>query len=374
MVISKTAEANNGGTYTITLEAYATGDKIITGTKKDIPTDIILVLDQSGSMADPMSSERAYSAYENSSNSYLRGERFNGGDDNLYYPLDGGYVEVQVDRQYVNGYEPFDTNTSNHTYYDSENRNNLYIQDANGEYQKVTVSRSGDYQNYSYTYSVNGQQIAQSSGRNSTPDFGTYGPIYRAGRVYEYTYYYQLQGQERVIIETSLGEDTVPTNTYYRYGTVNTSRLEALESAVTTFANNIATKAAGADEVLGTDDDVNHRVAVVGFASKDDYGKNTELLSISGRNSGDVGVEYNHITNQNLVDVLQDMDTTAGQGMVQSAINALTANGATRADLGMDMANRILNANPVPEGQKRARVVVFFTDGSPTSLVGLMMV
>lgn len=101
MVISKTAEANNGGTYTITLEAYATGDKIITGTKKDIPTDIILVLDQSGSMADPMSSERAYSAYENSSNSYLRGERFNGGDDNLYYPLDGGYVEVQVDRQYV---------------------------------------------------------------------------------------------------------------------------------------------------------------------------------------------------------------------------------------------------------------------------------
>lgn len=370
MVISKTAEANNGGTYTITLEAYATGDKIITETKKDIPTDIILVLDQSGSMADPMSSERAYSAYENSSNSYLRGERFNGGDDNLYYPLDGGYVEVQVDRQYVNGYEPFDTNTSNHTYYDSENRNNLYIQDANGEYQKVTVSRSGDYQNYSYTYSVNGQQIAQSSGRNSTPDFGTYGPIYRAGRVYEYTYYYQLQGQERVIIETSLGEDTVPTNTYYRYGTVNTSRLEALESAVTTFANNIATKAAGADEVLGTDDDVNHRVAVVGFASKDDYGKNTELLSISGRNSGDVGVEYNHITNQNLVDVLQDMDTTAGQGMVQSAINALTANGATRADLGMDMANRILNANPVPEGQKRARVVVFFTDGSPTSFSG----
>ena len=84
MAISKTAKANGDGTYTITLEAYATGSKIITETKKDIPTDIILVLDQSGSMAGPMSSERAYSAYENRRNSYLRGERFNGGDDNLY--------------------------------------------------------------------------------------------------------------------------------------------------------------------------------------------------------------------------------------------------------------------------------------------------
>jgi len=365
MVISKTAEVNPDGSYTISLEAYATGSKVITETKKDIPTDIILVLDQSGSMADPMSSERAYSAYENRSNSYLRQQRFNNGNDNLYYPVDGGYVEVQVDRTTVNGYEPLSTRTQNSTYY--SNQNNLYIKDADGQYQKVTVSRSGSYLNYTYTYSVNGQQIAQSNGTNTVPDFGDYGPIYQAGQVYEYTYYYQLAGQNRVVIETSLGEDTVPNETYYQYGTVNTSRLEALESAVTTFANSVATKSAGPDGILGNEDDVNHRVAVVGFASKDGYGSNTELLSISGRNSGSVGVEYDSITNQNLIDVLQDMDTQAGQNMVQSAINALDAEGATQADLGMDMANRILNANPVPDGEKRARVVVFFTDGSPTS-------
>ena len=56
MVINKTAEANRDGTYTITLEAYATGSKVITETKKDIPTDIVLVLDQSGSMDSAMSS------------------------------------------------------------------------------------------------------------------------------------------------------------------------------------------------------------------------------------------------------------------------------------------------------------------------------
>ncbi|MBS6396743.1 MAG: VWA domain-containing protein [Clostridiales bacterium] len=365
MVINKTAKANDDGTYTITLEAYATGSKIITETKKDIPTDIVLVLDQSGSMAESMSSEQAYSAYENRNNRYLRGERFNGGAGNLYYPLDGGYVEVQVDREEVNGYEPLDADTSNRTYYDD--RNNLYIKDADGDYQEVTVERGFQGGRFVYTYSVNGQQITQSSGRDESPNFGTYGPIYRAGNVYQYTYYYQLQGQGRVDIETSLGENTIPSKTYYRYGTVNTSRLEALESAVTTFANSVVTKAAGPDGTLGNDDDVNHRVAVVGFASKDGYGNNTELLSISGQNSGSVGVEYDSITDRNLVDVLQDMDTTAGQSMVQSAIDALAAEGATRADLGMDMANRILNANPVPEGEKRARVVVFFTDGSPTS-------
>ena len=51
MSISKKAKDNGDGTYTITLEAYATGEKVISTVDKDIPTDIILVLDQSGSMA-----------------------------------------------------------------------------------------------------------------------------------------------------------------------------------------------------------------------------------------------------------------------------------------------------------------------------------
>lgn len=371
MVISKTAEANNNGTYTITLEAYATGDKIITETKKDIPTDIILVLDQSGSMDYPMSSERAYSAYENMSNRYLRQQRFNNGDGNLYYPVDGGYVQVQVDRNTVNGYEALSNQTTNYDYYYYSYYGKLYIKDANGQYQEVTVNRTWNSNNFTYTYTitVNGQEktIGNSTGRNEIPNFGDYGPIYRAGQGYEYTYYYQLAGQDRVVIETSFGEDTVPNETYYQYGTVNTSRLQALKSAVTTFANSVATKAAGPDGILGNADDVNHRVAVVGFASRSGYGNNTELLSISGSNSGNVGVAYGSITNQNLVDVLQDMDKQAGQTMVTNAINALAAEGATQADLGMDMANRILNANPVSQGEKRTRVVVFFTDGSPTS-------
>ena len=49
--LSKTATANKDGSYTITLESYATGSSTTTTVKEDIPTDIILLLDTSGSMS-----------------------------------------------------------------------------------------------------------------------------------------------------------------------------------------------------------------------------------------------------------------------------------------------------------------------------------
>ena len=88
---------------------------------------------------------------------------------------------------------------------------------------------------------------------------------------------------------------------------------------------------------------------------------------------GSVGVAYNNIIDQNLKDVLQSMDNPNGRDMVNAAINALSAEGATRTDLGMDMAQRILNANPVPTGETRNRVVIVFTDGSPTDFNGFEM-
>lgn len=49
LILSKNAVANNDGSYTITLDAYVTGNVVTTTTT--IPVDIVLVLDQSGSMA-----------------------------------------------------------------------------------------------------------------------------------------------------------------------------------------------------------------------------------------------------------------------------------------------------------------------------------
>ena len=56
LALSKTATTNADGTYTITMEAYTTG-QVITSTST-APVDIVLVLDQSGSMAFDFSGNR----------------------------------------------------------------------------------------------------------------------------------------------------------------------------------------------------------------------------------------------------------------------------------------------------------------------------
>ena len=101
MKISKTATANKDGSYTITLEAFATGSKTTTVQEKDIPTDIILVLDQSGSMADDIGQVQ-YTAYtgNNTQNKSNYEKRHNGGSANLWHKLpDGSFVSVSVTLQ-----------------------------------------------------------------------------------------------------------------------------------------------------------------------------------------------------------------------------------------------------------------------------------
>ena len=373
MKISKTAAPNNDdGTYTITLEAYATGSKVISEVKKDIPTDIILVLDQSGSMSNTFSTttEDSWESYGNQTNgnNYDLRMRNNNQNGNLYYKLsDGSYVGVSIDRTSETIQEYVEYNAENSICYTS--KDTLYAETDEG-YKQVDVKRSWNYYTYTYTYTYtrnDGTVVTKTSDRaGGNPPY----TIYRLQDTYEYTYeyYYTVNGIRTMIGTQSRGEDTTFDVELYKRLSAGTSitALEALQRAVRNFTSAVETKAAGKDGVLGTSDDINHRIAVVGFASDSGYGNNTELLSISGQNSGSVGVAYNNITDQNLKDVLQNMNTTAGQTMVTNAINALAANGATQTDLGVDMAKRILDMNPVETNKKRNRVVIVFTDGSPT--------
>ena len=388
MKISKTATANGDGSYTITLEAFATGSKTTTVQEKDIPTDIILVLDQSGSMADDIGQVQ-YTAYtgNNTQNKSNYEKRHNGGSANLWHKLpDGSFVSVSVTLQQTITYDKItkgrnDNGSNGYTNY-WENRNNLYTY-VNGEIKKVVYTRERDWflENWNCKYALEDGTILNQNNKGSrysptfqnTDDGYLYlGVLNENQNVYTYTYT-DSAGVVQTI-GTSTGASTRYTPAFYQRSTTTSgggSRLNALKSAANAFANAVAVKAAGEDgDITTTADNVNHRIAVVGFASQSGNGNNTELLSIAGNNSDSVGVAYNNITNQNLKDVLQSMDTQNGQTMVNAAIDALAANGATRTDLGMDMAQRILNANPVPTGETRNRVVIVFTDGSPTSSNG----
>lgn len=376
MAVNKTSVYNEDtGAYDITLEAYATGSKIISTVTSDVPTDIVLVLDQSGSMGDNFSTTTSDSwvSYGKRTNDANYNNRMNGSkkkDCNLYYKLsDGGYAEVLMDRSEAGTIKKYtEYNGDNSACYGS--RDTLYTE-VNDQHVEVSVSYTASTFTYTYTYTVPGSSPVTKTSRFTfgDPPF----PIYKEEDVteYAYTYYYNVNGT-RTEIGTSTGADTVFETELYQKIPSGTkiTRLEALKNAAATFANAVEEKAKGADGALDTEDDISHRIAVVGFASESGYGDNTELLSIAGSNSDSVGVAYHNITDQNLKDVLQEVDTSAGQTMVSNAIGALAASGATQTDLGLDMAQRILSANPVQPNEKRNRVVIVFTDGAPTSFNG----
>lgn len=368
MKISKTATANADGSYTITLEAFATGSKVITEQKTDIPTDIVLVIDQSGSMNDPIGGY-TYTAYRTggyNSRNYHNDEyyplRHNGGSENLWHKLNNNeYIAVSVEQKMV--YTAI-SGWSNRKYYD--NQNSLYCL-VSGEYKSVAVRRQEHLLSADeYWYTMDGQQILYTTGDSSIPNFGQYAPLYQS--VKKYTYSYTLNGVTTVI-EESLGDGSSPDTQFYRRdysSSAGGTRLNALKNAATTFANAVAAKAAGADGDISTPaDNVNHRIAVVGFASGQYYNGtnynygNTEVFVGSNQ------YKYGSAAQGQYGNAFQDMNTSTGVGNVSASIGALSAEGGTLTNLGLEMGNGIFGANPIAEGEKRNRVVIVFSDGVP---------
>lgn len=368
MKISKTAAANADGSYTIMLEAFATGSTVITEQKTDIPTDIVLVIDQSGSMNDPIGGY-TYTAYRTggyNSRNYHNDEyyplRHNGGSENLWHKLNNNeYIAVSVEQKMV--YTAI-SGWSNRKYYD--NQNNLYCL-VSGEYKSVAVRREGHlFSADEYWYTVDGQQILHTTGDSSIPNFGQYAPLYQS--VKKYTYSYTLNGVTTVI-EESFGDGSSPDTQFYRRdysSSAGGTRLNALKNAATTFANAVAAKAAGADGDISTPaDNVNHRIAVVGFASGQYYNGtnynygNTEVFVGSNQ------YKYGSAAQGQYGNAFQNMNTSTGVGNVSASIGTLSADGGTLTNLGLEMGNGIFGANPIAEGEKRNRVVIVFSDGVP---------
>lgn len=252
MVINKTATANSNGTYTIQLEAYATGSKVITEVKEDIPTDIVLVLDQSGSMAEA----------------------------------------------FGNGISVKNADTTK------------------GQQEGYYISKSGS-------------------------------PLrYNQGR---WQYYSDSRWYN---------SNLRPNDTIY------VSRLGALKDALNNFTAAVRTKALGTDGQAGTDDDVDHRIAMVGFASdnRDDLNykyENTELLTTS------TVVNYQKAKPTDYENALVSVLDKNGNlnSRISNAVNGLAASGGTAIDLGTEMANNVLEQHENDTG--RNKVVIIFTDGVP---------
>lgn len=131
-----------------------------------------------------------------------------------------------------------------------------------------------------------------------------------------------------------------------------TKRIDALKNAANSFIDTIAKQNEGIEGV-----DRQHKVAIVKFA-----GNKTDKIGNDKYRDG--GYSYNY------TQVMKELTYCSGSNaddLKNNVINKIQPAGATRADYGLELATKEL-AKGITSGRADAKkVVVFFTDGTPTS-------
>ena len=414
--LSKTATLESDGTYTIDLEAYVTGEIVTQIERKNKPTDIILVMDQSGSMAWSMSGlpDDNYSEAGRITNA----QAYEG---SYYYRVGNEYFPVTVKYASTSNVEKYVDDAGN--VYDESQVATTWINEyqrtveANGPYLASSlislhrVSWGSGFFYVEHEYETNWLGVPSGDGvaaggvtmdaaevrndlrnnyqgytvqfENSDYTAAVYTqltPIY--GHTYEY-YYTDADGNLVALPSVGTANDDPCPYTLYQTGDSSGRRLDVLQYAAQKFVDSVQ-----ADAVTNN---IDHRIAVVGFGSNggnNDGYRNTEILtvdqlSVDDAPTADTDPDYTnggaYFPDRKEYNGAQygtnAYDSALGTALrnvrndkqnINTAISALTAYGATRSDLGMQMAEDILSARTGTDKDRDA-IVVFFTDGEPTS-------
>ena len=309
VVMRKTAmlHEENGkpdGTVDVIIEAYTTG--VVTQTTTSVPTDIVLVLDVSGSMDDVLSSttETVTTYSEANGSSWSSGF---GSSRKTYY----GFQSAST-TYYVN------IGTSAAPHYVSVRRVNP---DSNNCYY-YSYADENDRTVYVYP------KLRNNLNPNRSNDYSV---------VQFYT-------------------QRVSTNV-----TSSVTCMEALKMSVNAFIEATHQKNAQIAQenpaLQGTAlEALQHRIAIVKFADDSYYGGSASLAE--GNNKNTSGYNYSQVV-KNLT-----VANGTGHEALISAINALDAGGATSIDYGLTLAQMVLAPNNTGTAQ-RNKVVLVFSDGEP---------
>lgn len=268
------------GSYTLTLESWATGtehsEKVIK------PMDIVLVLDQSGSMLDE--------------------------DEKIPVPPE--------------------------------------------EEELITSLRYNDVRNGSYYVKVGDQYYILHAYRVFLLLGWYYVVYYNDGSTNHY-----LMNEPAALWTTN---PSLPNGQYYpSHGTEY--KLEALTTAVNDF---ISAVHAQRDD---NDQPVDHRIAIVGFASDDVYYNNNARWYNTEIFDGEDQTRYDQVTNDTLQAALKRTSDDVELDDLRASVAHLSASGATCSDKGLDLAKQILDARSAADKAERGCAVVMFTDGKPGS-------
>lgn len=470
---------------TLRLEAYATGEQVTTTITKTKACDVVLVLDQSGSMGDALYTYKytaqASTAYKSSIASgtfyyksgdtyyevksgtynaltgynkrnasytyadisgntyyYKNGDNYyevktgtyttqgwdNGTSQNwnynnvnnkgYYYLYNGNYYEVKGisnkkgwGNEYCYIYFDTDNNRfyltsgglvqakdkTNPTYCKGEtflapeegnkakDNNGNNIEPIEGESSKIwngTLYKPTNTTHYYAYYTKDNTTCYLSGNGTTTTRPSTYlatntamytGDLYTANYETRYVLTYTFGGVTKYYL-TNNGTSTDPNNAAYsttndgniwtgvlykRSSSKNGTKIDALKTAVTTFVNQVQQNA--------QKEKVDHRIAIVGFASTKSSNSynNTEILSLSSV------VNYANASATNYANALVNAnDNGKVNTTLTTAINRLANSGDTYPQYGIDMANKIFaQHNSNKEQEERQRIIVLFTDGYP---------
>lgn len=306
LVLDKTVTDNCDGTYTVNLEAYTTGTVTVQQTTK--PMDIVLVLDQSGSMAFCIGCGKTIQSNNQTHSIYTYSATYQVNTSGIYYIKNGNsYSRVH----YCEGSSFWGCDAG------------WYTQSHGG-----FSGHEGDLISYKTSADDTGIQFYT---REATTEV--------CERRYD------------ALIDAL--------NTF-----VDEVRTKSLNGGGDPVDHRIAIVGFSSEYYNNTELLTGVTINTVNNTNPNNVNNNTKYYP---DNKAYNGVQYGSITDAQYQAALQDMSTTTGYGNVTSAINALTAHGGTRTLDGMDMAYEILNNDSKKNEEGREKVVILFTDGATDS-------
>ena len=258
----------------------------------------------------------------------------------------------------------------------------------------VSGSMDEDLNVYSYT-ARNSTNYSWNSYGNNTYYYlhsdGNYYPVqrYNNNQWNRFRLYYTVDRTNYYLSGTGV-TTTAPNNVtqynatiwtgvlYNRVSTSSGSKMDALKNAVQTFVNTVHHNALYDSKDTPRETPLTNQIAVVKYAMNQFVNSNGTVQNTSqnpaNANSRDVLTPGNHFSSgYNATEVLvsfTDVSTTDGVNSVMGVgtavgVNDLDGAGATASDFGMTKAWYLLNQNSI-KNRESNKVVVLFTDGSPT--------
>lgn len=353
--IDKTAVLEDNGTYTITLSTFTKDNPITTLIQQNTPLDIVLVLDQSGSLA---ANNFAYltalqNAVENFVESVADHGRKNEVDHRIAMVGFAGNASDGHSSDPVKATGTLTTGTK-----ETDSWINTGVFDSNGDFHLYT--------NKGFNYTL------LSSTANMTPDNIYYTKVTKDGQdsylllTYHSEYYHRINDEQARL--AYLQNEIVLGYVYDELNQGGYVELTRNSSGLWLYGDR---KLYSGDVFFTYHTDVwTHRDGVENREIHA-YGVGADYRPIDGHEGVYTRTVVTNAGQQSIYkDALVPVTLGAeGSGdtnpSLMRAIQRFGADGATRARYGMELANEVMEANPIDPASGRLRLVVMFTDGEP---------